>query len=94
MLTQSHKKDSSGSAIKTTTSFAPGVKITYTKKPEPFGNQPHPHCEKGVFQDLMKPNYDRPFLVCSDQSNPCSFCIWDDVQPAAKPQCCHGHFRA
>ena len=47
MLTQTHKKDFSGSATKTTTSVAPGVKITYTKKPEPFGNQITSSLRKG-----------------------------------------------
>ena len=40
--------------------------------------QPHPSCEKHgklakmrVVKNLLKSNYDRPFFVCSDQSNPC-----------------------
>ena len=44
--------------------------------------QPHPCCEKHgklakmhVVKNLLKSNYGRPFFVCSDQSNPCSFCI-------------------
>ena len=32
----------------------------------------------------------RPFFVCSDQSNPCSFWVWGDVQHVAKPKCRHG----
>ena len=58
--------------------------------------QPQPHCESHnklakihVVKDLMKANYGRPFFVCSDQSNPCSFWAWSDVQPVAKPECCH-----
>ena len=43
-----------------------------------------------VVKDLLKANYSRPFFVCSDQSNPCSFWIWGDVRPIAKPECRHG----
>ena len=57
----------------------------------------HPHCEKHgklaklhVVKNLLKSNYGRPFFVCSDQSNPCSFWVWGDVQPVAKPKCRHG----
>ena len=42
--------------------------------------QPHPRCEKHgklakmyVVKNLLKSNNGRPFFVCSDQSNPCSF---------------------
>ena len=35
-------------------------------------------------------NYGRPFFVCSDQANPCSFWVWGDVQAVAKPKCRHG----
>ena len=45
--------------------------------------QPHPRCEKS--------NYGRPFFVCSDQSNPCSFWVWGDVQHVEKPKCRHGY---
>ena len=58
--------------------------------------QPQPRCEKHgkltkmrVVKYLMKANYGRSFFVCSDQSNPCSFWIWGDVRPIAKPQCRH-----
>ena len=43
-----------------------------------------------VVKDLMKANYSRPFFVCSYQSNPCSFWIWGDVRPTAKPECRQG----
>ena len=43
-----------------------------------------------VVKDLLKTNYSRPFFVCCDQSNPCSFWIWGDVRPKAKPECRHG----
>ena len=59
--------------------------------------QPHPRCEKHgklakmrVVKNLLKSNYGRPFFVCSDQSNPCSFWVWGDVQHVAKPKCRHG----
>ena len=61
--------------------------------------QPHPRCEKHdklakmrVVKNLLKSNYGRFFLVCSDQANPCSFWTWGDVQPMArmKPECRHG----
>ena len=45
MLTQQHKKDLFGSAIKThaATSFAQRMKITYTKKPLLLGNLQNKH---------------------------------------------------
>ena len=45
MLNQQRKKDPSGSAIKTlaATSFAPKMKATYTKKPQPLGNLQNNH---------------------------------------------------
>ena len=43
-----------------------------------------------VVKNLLKSNYGRPFFVCSDQANPCSFWIWVDVQHVAKPKCRHG----
>ena len=59
--------------------------------------QSHPRCEKHgklakmrVVKNLLKSNYGRPFFVCSDQANPCSFWAWGDVQAVAKPKCCHG----
>ena len=59
--------------------------------------QPQPHCEKHgklaklrVVKNLLKANYARPFFVCSQKTNPCSFWVWGDVQPIAKPNCHHG----
>ena len=59
--------------------------------------QPHPRCEKHgklvkmrVVKNLLKSSYGRPFFVCSDQSNPCSFWVLGDVRLLAKPKCCHG----
>ena len=59
--------------------------------------QSHPRCEKHgklakmrVVKNLLKSNYGRPFFVCSDQANPCSFWVWGDVQHVAKPKCRHG----
>ena len=43
-----------------------------------------------IVKYLLKANYGRPFFVCSDQTNPCSFWVWGDVQPVAKPKCRHG----
>ena len=58
--------------------------------------QPQPRCEKHnkltkmrIVKDLMKANYGRPFFVCTDKSRPCSFLVWGDVKPVAKPECCH-----
>jgi hypothetical protein len=49
--------------------------------------QTHPKCTKHqklakmrVVKDLMKPNYGRPFFVCSDKAKPCSFWVWGDVE--------------
>ena len=53
----------------------------------------HTRCEKHgklAKMHLLKSNYGRPFFVCSDQSNPCSFWVWGDVQHVAKPKCRHG----
>ena len=57
----------------------------------------HPCCEKHgklakmhVVKNLLKSNYGRPFFVCSDQANPCSFWVWGDVQHVPKPKCRHG----
>ena len=59
--------------------------------------QSHPRCEKHgklakmrVVKNLLKSNYGRPFFVCSDQANPCSFWVWGDIQHVAKPKCRHG----
>ena len=41
-------------------------------------------------ENLLKANYGRHFFVCSDQTNPCSFWAWGDVQAVAKPKCRHG----
>ena len=103
VLNQQHRTDLFGSAIKAlaATSFARRMKATHMKKPQPPGNratkQPHPRCEKHgklakmhVVKNLLKSNYGRPFFVCSDQSNPCSFWVWGDVQHVAKPKCRHG----
>ena len=45
MLTRQHKKDLSGSAIKTlaATSFAGRTKVTYTKRPQLLGNLQNNH---------------------------------------------------
>ena len=62
-----------------------------------YKKQPHPRCEKHgklakmhVVKNLLKSNYGRPFFVCSDQWNPCSFWAWGYVRPIAKPKCRHG----
>ena len=59
--------------------------------------QPQPRCEKHgklakirAVKNLLKSNYGRPFFVCSEQTNTCSFWVWGDVQPVAKPKCRHG----
>ena len=70
--------------------YEKAIAVWKTTKP------PHPRCEKHgkltkmcVVKNLMKANYGRPFFVCSDPLNTCSFWIWGDVRPAAKPQCRH-----
>ena len=59
--------------------------------------QPHPRCDghqklarMRVVKNLLKPTYGRPFFVCSDKTNPCSYWVWGDVRPIAKPECRHG----
>ena len=79
VLNQQRKTDLSGSAIKTlpATSFARRMKRGKLAKMR-------------VVKNLLKSNYGRPFFVCSDQSNPCSFWVWGDVQHVAKPKCRRG----
>ena len=96
------KKEPFGSAIKAlaATLFAQRTKATHTKEAAAVWKstkQPHPHCEKHdklakirVVKNLLKANYGRPFFVCSEQTNPCSFWAWGDVQAIAKPECRHG----
>ena len=43
-----------------------------------------------VVKNPMKANYARPFFVCSNKTNPCSFWVWGDVKPSVKPECRHG----
>ena len=59
--------------------------------------QAQPRCKKHnklaiirIVNNLLKANYGRPFFVCSEQTNPCSFWAWGDVQAVAKPKCRHG----
>ena len=58
---------------------------------------PHPRCDEHhklakmcVVKNLMNVNYGRPFFVCGQKAKPCSFWMWGDVQPLAKPECRHG----
>jgi hypothetical protein len=60
-------------------------------------NQPQSMCgghgklaKMHVVKDLMKESYGRPYFVCSDKRNPCSFWVWGDVQPVMRPSCNHG----
>ncbi len=64
-------------------------------------NQPQPKCDghqkpakMRIVKDLMKASYGRPFFVCSDKVNPCSFWVWGDVKVIAKPECRHGYLCA
>ena len=43
-----------------------------------------------VVKDNTKGNGGRPFFVCSDRNNPCSFWQWGDVVESPKPICHHG----
>ena len=40
-----------------------------------------------VVKDIFKPSFGRPFFVCSDKENPCSFWQWGDV---IRTLCYHG----
>ena len=55
-----------------------------------FGIVCPPAEKEDTVKNLLKPSYGRPFFVCSDQSNPCSFWTLGDVRPIAKPECRHG----
>ena len=55
---------------------------------------PQPKCHEHkklakmrVVKDIFKPSFGRPFFVCSEKENPCSFWQWGDVM---RPQCYHG----
>jgi ssDNA-binding Zn-finger/Zn-ribbon topoisomerase 1 len=59
--------------------------------------QPHPRCREHnkltkmfVVKDLMKESYGRLFFVCGEKGKQCSFWMWGDVYPIAKPECNHG----
>ena len=48
--------------------------------------QPHPRCDghqklvrMRVVKNLLKPTYGRPFFVCSDKTNPCSYWAMCDL---------------
>lgn len=43
-----------------------------------------------VVKDPAKPNFGRPFFVCSDRENQCSFWQWGDRVETPKPTCKHG----
>ena len=39
-----------------------------------------------VVKDILKPSFGRPFLVCPNKENPCSFWQWGDEE---RPNCYH-----
>ena len=39
-----------------------------------------------VVKDISKPSFGRPFFVCPNKENPCSFWQWDDKE---RPNCFH-----
>ena len=56
----------------------------------------HPTCythgklaQMRMVKDKMKESYGRPYFVCSDRINPCSFWQWADVFEGIKPFCRH-----
>ena len=56
----------------------------------------HPTCythgklaQMRMVKDKMKESYRRPYFVCSDRRNPCSFWQWADVAESPKPICRH-----
>ena len=56
----------------------------------------HPRCyghghlaKMRMVKDKNNQNYGRPFFVCSERSNPCSFWKWGDVFEGIKPFCRH-----
>ena len=62
-----------------------------TKQPHPICNGHHELTTMRVVKDVMKESYGRPYFVCSDKKNPCSFWIWGDMQPPDLPMCRHGY---
>ena len=56
----------------------------------------HPTCythgkqvQMRMVKDKMKESYGRPYFVCSNRNNPCSFWQWADVAESPKPICRH-----
>ena len=56
----------------------------------------HPRCyghgrlaKMRMVKDTNNQNYGRPFFVCSQRDNPCSFWQWGDVFEGVKPVCQH-----
>ena len=58
--------------------------------PQPKCDGHHKLARMRIVKDLMKASYGRPYFVCAEKSNPCSFWIWGDVINAIKPNCRHG----
>ena len=98
MLIQLHRKDRFGTVIniQAAISFAPKMKPHYLYEKAltawKFTEQPQARCEKHnkIVKDLMKANYGQPFFVCADKSKPCSYWVWGDEKPIAKPDWRHG----
>ena len=43
-----------------------------------------------MVKDKMKESYGRPYFVCSERENHCSFWQWGDIFESPKPFCRHG----
>ena len=43
-----------------------------------------------VVKDESKPSFGRPFFVCGDRQNPCSYWQWGDKADEIRPLCHHG----
>ena len=61
-----------------------------TRQAQPRGEKHNKLAKMRVVKNLLRANYGRPFFVCSEQTNPCSFWACGDVQAVAKPKCRHG----
>ena len=48
------------------------------------------HAKICMVKDKMKLSYGRPFFVCAERENPCTFWQWGDIFHNPSPRCSHG----
>ena len=63
-------------------------KLANNLQPQCHGH--HQLAKMRVVKDQMKESYGRPYFVCAERANPCSFWMWADVDVTSRPICRHG----